>query len=135
MPGCAQVVACTTMASASKIISCKLAYSFCTQFIQMSYRCDPGFIGPDCVSEEPLQQTIIENVESRDYTGSKGLISLSGGGISNMCGVLASGEAAVFHQVKPIFENLFYFVKSYKQVDVTTRIAPIRTQTNENVTE
>ncbi len=104
MRGCAQVVACTTTASASKIISCKLAYF--VKIIQMSCRCDPGFIGPDCVSEEPLQQTIIENFESRDYTGSKGLISLSGGGISNMCGVLASGEAAVFHQVKPIFENL-----------------------------
>jgi len=51
------------------------------------------------VAEKPLPQFILENFESDELDKSSPSVMLVGGTISNMCGTVVSGEAAVFHQV------------------------------------
>lgn len=61
------------------------------------FRCDPGFGNSDCVPIDPLPAYLInrfdEDAHHRNY-------SLVGGGVSGGCGIISSGMAAVFHQVK-----------------------------------
>ena len=54
--------------------------------------CDQGYGGSDCASVEPLPRNLIESFDDA-YSS-----SIIGANVSSSCGVIASGNAAVFHQ-------------------------------------
>ena len=57
-------------------------------------RCDRGFGGENCVSMKALPTNL-----ALDFDVDVDDVVLSGGQLSDACGVLQSGRAAVFHQV------------------------------------
>lgn len=63
--------------------------------------CDPDFSGPYCVPDKPLPMQLQDdfNADEPDHSVWK---EIYGGDTSKICGHLVSGNALVFHKVRPI---------------------------------
>lgn len=59
--------------------------------------CDVGYGNADCVPVDPLPQSLVGHFDEESHTNK---VYLYGGSISNGCGVLMSGRAAIFHNVR-----------------------------------